>query len=303
MSGYDLHLHSYWSYDGLVAPESYFRAAQERGLSCIAITDHHVVDGFAEIRECEARYPDVRSVPGAELSVTTEHGGIIDLLVYGLTAPAVAQLQPVWDAYHEWQRAQGATICAAMQAAGMPFSDDDRIALLASYRPPKTIAVQGHTHVKAHVFRDYLFERGWIAARDQYRPFLAGLAAFKPFPPYPHARTVVPAVKQHGALVAIAHPYRYFKGADRKRMDAIREELSLDGIECARPELDLEYTEKYRQYCEAHGLLALAGSDCHHDEHVADRLGRHTGKPEWLQEFLDRLDRPAGRWFRGRTTK
>ena len=98
-------------------------------------------------------------------------------------------------------------------------------------------------------------------------------------------------MKRTGALVAIAHPYGYFKGNDVSRMDAIREECDLDGIECGHGSVPPEYTRIYREYCIRHGLFSVAGSDCHDDEEIPTLFARHGGETEWLGEFMDRLGR------------
>jgi predicted metal-dependent phosphoesterase TrpH len=110
------------------------------------------------------------------------------------------------------------------------------------------------------------------------------------FPRYPAVADVIPAVKAAGALVAIAHPRGYFNECDRGRMDALRLECQLDGIECAHPGVPEELTPVYRQYCEDHGLFSTGGSDCHTEEDIAEKFALHGGPDEWLDELLDRLD-------------
>ncbi|HIC69889.1 MAG TPA: PHP domain-containing protein [Candidatus Latescibacteria bacterium] len=41
---YDLHLHSFCSYDATARVEDHFKRTRELGVRCIAITDHHVLD-------------------------------------------------------------------------------------------------------------------------------------------------------------------------------------------------------------------------------------------------------------------
>jgi predicted metal-dependent phosphoesterase TrpH len=174
-----------------------------------------------------------------------------------------------------------------MQALGHAYSDADRVELLHSYRPPKAIRVQGHTHVKNQVQRRYFVERGFIAGEDEYSSLVGRFREPVSFPPYPSVEDVIPVVRQAGVRVAIAHPYRYFLGYDLARMDALREECCLDGIECAHPGVPLEYTWLYRQYCERHGLFSVGGSDCHSDAEVIELFGQHAGEEAWLGEFLD----------------
>ena len=52
---YDLHLHTYWSYDATANPENYFRRAREIGVRCLAIADHHVLDSLEEVMEIARR--------------------------------------------------------------------------------------------------------------------------------------------------------------------------------------------------------------------------------------------------------
>ena len=231
-SRYDLHLHTYWSYDALAQPEGHFTRARELDVECFAITDHHVLDSLPEVLEIAQGYPGIRIVPSAELTMTTSIGSV-DLLCYGFPRELPRSMVQALDAYHDWQRAFGSAISAGLQALGYGFSDADRLELLKSYRPSKTIELQGNTHVKGGVIQRYCVERGFIDRTDDYGELMARAGAVTRFPPYPHVKDVMPAVKEAGALVAIAHPFGYFKEDNVERMDALRVECSLDGIECA----------------------------------------------------------------------
>jgi len=120
-------------------------------------------------------------------------------------------------------------------------------------------------------------------------PVMARAHEQVPMPPYPQVEDVIPVVKSVGAKVAIAHPHGYFKQGDRARMDALRQECQLDGIECAHPGVPSEFTPIYRAYCVEHGLFSTGGSDAHSDEDIQQRFASHGGPDEWLDEFLDHL--------------
>lgn len=293
---YDLHLHTYWSYDATAHPENYFKRARELGVKCLAIADHHVLDSLEEVMEVAQDYPDVRVIPSAELSVTTSVG-TVDLLCYGFPPNLSEEMKELLEIYHQWQRANGVAISRGLQALGHDFTDDHRLELLNSYRPSKAIELQGNTHVKNEILRKYVVERGFVDREDQYAKLMAQARKMVSFPPYPDVAKVVPAVKRAGVLVAIAHPYGYFKGHDVSRMDALREECCLDGIECINKGLiPADHTKLYREYCVRHGLFSVAGSDCHSDENIQDVFAHHKGfarcegSDEWLDEFLERLD-------------
>jgi len=293
---YDLHLHTYWSYDATAHPENYFKRAQELGVRCFAVADHHVLDSLEAVRQIALDYPDVRVIPAAELSVTTSIGAV-DLLCYGFPRELPKKLQQLLDTYHAWQRAAGEARSEGLQALGYDFTDAHRLELLQSYRPSKAIEVQGNTHVKNAVLRKYFVERGFIDREEDYAELMNRARRAVCFPPYPDVADVVPLVKQAGVLVAIAHPYGYFNGYDIPRMDALREECRLDGIECInKTKIPLEYIQLYRAYCVQHSLFSVVGSDCHSDEDIPDVFAHHQGCPhhkksdEWLDEFLERLD-------------
>ena len=270
---YDLHLHTYWSYDATAHPENYFRRARELGLHCLAIADHHVLDSLDEVLKLAKEYPDIRTIPAAELTVTTSIGSV-DLLCYGLPCNFPEELQKILDEYHAWQQEAGDAISRGLQVLGHDFTD-------------------------AH--RQYFLEHGFINKEEDYSALMTQVRKAVPFPPYPDVKTVVPVVKGTGALVVISHPYGYFKGYDVPRMEAIREECHLDGIECVnKSNIPPEYTRLYREYCVQHGLLSTVGSDCHSDEDIPYIFAYHKGFPghegsdEWLDEILERLDKGAG---------
>jgi predicted metal-dependent phosphoesterase TrpH len=292
---FDFHLHTYWSYDAIAPVEKYFQLARERGVKYIAITEHHQMDSISEVQEAARKYPDITCIPGAELTVHSPLG-TFDMVCLGLPTVPTPELQRVFDAYHQWQRDYGDAFSDNLTAAGYPYTREDRLALLQRYRPEKTIQVQGITHVQNRVQRDYLLEE---------KKYFSDLEAFNAvcssfvLPKYPEYSSVLPAVKQAGGLVFIAHPTGYFERNNVARMDALREMLQFDGIECAHDMVPPELTVFYREYCIKHNLLSTAGSDCHSFEGALYRfgadheLGRHIGADAWRDAILERVN-PLG---------
>jgi hypothetical protein len=287
-ASFDLHLHSHWSYDATATVDELFAAAEAANVGTIAITDHHVIDGIADVIAASAQYPDITVVSAAELTVTASIGSV-DMVCLGFTPAAIEALAPVWDRYHEWQREYAEALCAGVRALGFDYTDAHRKDLLASYRPHCTLEVQGATHVANSVQRAWFIERGFIESAEDYGQFLTAAQEKVPRPPYPGASVILPAVKREGALVSIAHPTGYFNRDNRERMDHLREELLLDGVECAHRSVPAELTPVYRAWCEEHGLLSTGGSDVHQPEDLGGRIGAHIGPDEWWVEIKARL--------------
>ncbi len=69
----DLHVHSARSVDGTVPVAAIAAAADAAGLAGFALTDHNTVAGHDELRSAVARYPNLRLLPGVEVSTAVGH--------------------------------------------------------------------------------------------------------------------------------------------------------------------------------------------------------------------------------------
>lgn len=282
MSSFDLHLHTCWSYDAHTPVRDYFQFAQKKQTRAIAITDHHLMDGYEDVLDAAAEFPEVGYFSGSEISVNCEFGPI-DLVCLNLPRRPTPELAALFDTYRNWQISSGTNASRNFCAQGFPFDDNARMALLKSYRPEKTIAKQGNSHVKNGLLIDYCIKNGFCKDLDEYR---TKRKLFTGMPPYPSYEQTVKAVKNAGGLIFIAHPCGYFLQNDLKRMDTLRELFQLDGIECAHPSIPEELSIFYRDYCVKHGLLSSAGSDLH--DPIFDEFAIH-GDERWLDELLERI--------------
>jgi predicted metal-dependent phosphoesterase TrpH len=69
-------VHTTFSPDSLLDPQSLIRLAGIRGLGCVAITDHNTMDGVSQVI---ALKPLLRIIPGEE--ITTQQGEVIGLFL------------------------------------------------------------------------------------------------------------------------------------------------------------------------------------------------------------------------------
>ena len=287
---YDLHLHTHWSYDAFNSLESCFQHARSRGVRCIAVTDHMVLDGADRLEEAGRGYPDVRAIPAAEFTVSTPHRSRVDLLCFGLQRDDSGLLAGVLEIYRDFQRETGEARWKGLDALGLDVTGEDYLQLLRSYRPATVVDVQGVTDCQIDVWLGFLRGRGLISSPDELRPLMERMEEKVSVPPFPGVESVVPPLKQSGALVALAHPYRYV-GGDEAMIDAYVDTCQADGMECAHGSVPPELTPRYRQYCIGHGLFSTGGSDAHDERDLRINFARHHGEEEWLDEFLERLER------------
>ncbi len=259
----------------------------ELGVECIAITEHQNVDSMAAAEQCARRYPQIRYVRAVELTLAFD-GGEYDVLCYGLPKPLPKALRAAIQIHHDrGQRDASAAILDSLTRAGIPMSREQYRQLLAEQRQSAVLRKQGQTLLPSDTLAKWLMERRFIAAQSDYVRLMRSVA----WPPYPAPEDTIPLFRRAGALIVLAHPHRYFRGADERRMDQLREAFMLDGIECAHPRVPVEYTPVYEAYCRKHRLLATGGSDSHHVHDLSQLFARHCGCEAWLRPLLERLDR------------
>ena len=294
---YDLHLHTYWSYDACTPVDYYFRRARELGLRRIAIAEHFTMDSLPEILAVAPQYPDVRFVPAAEMTVRTPHGYSLDFVCLGLPVPIPPAIAAIFARYRQWQRATGTALGEGLRALGFEYGDEVRLGLLRRYRPERVIAAQGVTHVQGSVVqRRYFLEKGFAADAAGCAALLQCAAEKTPRPPYPDAADVLPVLRQAGAVVVVAHPSLVFTKDEVRRLDELREAVGFDGVECAHDAIPPALTPVYRRYCLERGLVSTGGSDCHADPAnnplgiaTQHEFARHRGENAWLDELDERL--------------
>jgi hypothetical protein len=76
----DLHLHTTVS-DGRLTPTELIQLVARQGLKVVSVSDHDITDGLAEAYQALKEFPDMRLIPGLELS-TDIPGDEIHMLGY-----------------------------------------------------------------------------------------------------------------------------------------------------------------------------------------------------------------------------
>lgn len=100
----DLHNHTHYSRDGSLSPSALLERARDRGIQCLAVTDHDVLEGAEACAALAAADPTLpRVIRGVE--VRTRVGEVIGLFVERPVAPGASLVQTVADI-----RAQGGLV-------------------------------------------------------------------------------------------------------------------------------------------------------------------------------------------------
>lgn len=124
----DLHCHSRASFDSLSAPKEMVRAASERGLTHLAITDHDRIDVASEAR---ALAPDGLTVIVGE-EVKTRDGDLICLFLERAIPPGLSAVETIAAAReqgglvgipHPFDRMRGSLLRDAAMATIAPLVD------------------------------------------------------------------------------------------------------------------------------------------------------------------------------------
>lgn len=90
----DFHVHSHYSSDSLITPQSLEYYAKRQGLDAVAVTDHDRLDGAREI----AKKVGILIIPGVEVS--SSQGHVIGLAVEE-TVPSGLSVEETVDKIHE----------------------------------------------------------------------------------------------------------------------------------------------------------------------------------------------------------
>ena len=264
----DLHTHTTAS-DGLLSPLELVRAADQRGISVLGITDHDTVDGLDEAI-AGARVGGVVVVPGVELS-TTIPGPEIHVLGY-----FVDRTDPLFHerlatlARDRVRRIE--IVVSQLNAAGYPVDLD---ALLAE--------AEVGSIGRPHVARALIALGAASDMNDAFGRFLRrGTVGWSPRTPFT-AEEAVGMLRDNGAIPVLAHP---FSTGDPAGMAARLVPVGLRGFEVFYGEYTAAQQAHLLAIAERHSLLSTGGSDYHGP---AFREGRDLGSVDIPESVWQQL--------------
>jgi 3',5'-nucleoside bisphosphate phosphatase len=263
----DLHIHTYYS-DSTSSPEEVVGEAVAAGLSCIAITDHDVVDAI-EPAMAAARAHDLEIIPGIELS-SEINGKDIHILGYGFNykkSPLVDKLKDIQQARLD----RMAKMIEKLKTLGI-----NNITMEEVCAKTKSNAV-GRPHLATA-----LKEKGWVksikAAFDKY----IGEGAPAYFTKY--NQTPFDAIKlitDSGGVAVMAHPMATMKD----ELIAPFVKAGMGGLEVYYPNCSETVLKFYKNLAKKHNIVATGGSDAHGKAKVYTHIGKAQVPYEIVEEL------------------
>ncbi|MGD9520278.1 MAG: PHP domain-containing protein [Armatimonadota bacterium] len=241
----DLHIHSDCS-DGTLAPEEIVRAALEKGLYAISITDHDTVEGVRSAMAA-AEGTGLHVLPGVEISVDfadTE----IHILGYFIDLDDAAILEAM-ERVRNGRVHRARAMVEKLQELGINITFDDVLAEAGEGgsvgRPHVARALQqvGAVSSPREAFDRYL-SRGKPACVPRYK-----------LPPDEAVRLIAAA----GGMPVFAHPGL----SHRDDMIDVLKAEGLLGLEAYHVDHDEKQTQRYRNMAKRRGLYVTGGSDSH----------------------------------------
>jgi len=246
VSQVDLHIHSTAS-DGRLSPEEIVRKAVELGLKVIALTDHDTVDGIPPALEAAKAYPELRFIPGVEIS-TDLADGEAHVLGYFIDYTS-RELESTLERFRNSREGRARGMVTKLGALGLDI-DWERV---------EEIAGEGSIG-RPHIARAML-EKGYITtfeeAFDKYighgGPAYVGREKMTP-------EEAVRLILRSGGIPVLAHPFTVPEPEDMARK---LKAAGLVGIEAYYKDNTEEQTGAMLDLAERYGLIATGGTDYH----------------------------------------
>jgi 3',5'-nucleoside bisphosphate phosphatase len=254
----DLHIHTYYS-DSTSSPQEVVDEALKAGLSCIAITDHDIVQGVAPTVEAARRHP-LEVVPGIELSSEYENCDIhiLGYFIDHQQGPLFEKIDIFLDARMERMK----KMIMNLKAVGIDNIEFEEVCAMTHSR------AVGRAHLAM-----LLQQKGWVpnfkAAFEKYiGPGCPGYAPKYRQTPF----EAIELIRSAGGVAVMAHPMLTLKDELIPRFVA----AGLKGLEVYYPNTINTVTQFYERIALKNGLIATGGSDAHGSAKSYTYIGKRT---------------------------
>ena len=269
----DLHLHTLAS-DGRLTPTELVQLAASRGLETIALTDHDTTNGLEEAFEAAKSYPEIRIIPGIELSADVP-GDEVHVLGYFID-PENEELQSQLVRFREGRVDRAKTMVNKLSQLGIHlewervkhFAGDGAVG-----RPHIALALveAGYCKEPKDAFPEYLGRNGLAyVERSKLTPAEA-----------------VGIIRRAGGAAVLAHP-AYMN--DMEAGIANLAGIGLVGMEVHYAKYRDDTIRQLARLSRQYDLVPCGGSDFHGMGNSDECLPGENGPP---METVERLEAAA----------
>ena len=266
----DLHLHTLAS-DGRLTPTELVQMVAKNGLKTISITDHDSTEGLAEAYEAVKEFPDLRIIPGIEMSADIP-GDEVHVLGYFLDYHN-EEFQATLSEFRRGRVDRAKVMVEKLQDLGKPV-DWERVQNFAGDgtvgRPHIALAMveAGYFKEPKEAFDEYLGNNG-LAYFD--RPKLAPAAG-------------VEMIKKVGGVPVLAHPT--FMNDMEEGISNLKK-VGLVGMEVYYAQYDDDTVRHLARLAKEYDLIPCGGSDYHGLGNSGEPLPGTLGPPEETIKLLE----------------
>ncbi|PKB67919.1 MAG: phosphatase [SAR202 cluster bacterium Io17-Chloro-G4] len=266
----DLHLHTTAS-DGRLSPSELVRLVAEQGLKQVSISDHDSTEGLAEAYEEAKNFPDLRIIPGIELS-TDVPGDEIHMLGYFIQYGDI-EFQEILTRFRTGRLDRAKEMVEKLATLGIVLSWE-RVQEIAGDgsvgRPHIALAMveQGYCKEPKDAFPEYLGRNGLAYAE---RPKMTPTEG-------------VEMLRKVGGVPVLAHPA--YMNELEPNIAALKE-AGLMGMEVYYAKFDADTVEQLRNLADKYDLIPCGGSDFHGLGNADDSLPGSAGPPPSTVEQLE----------------
>lgn len=265
----DLHCHSSCS-DGFLSPEDLLLRAANKGVECLALTDHDTIAG--QLRAIEAaKQHNIRMVTGIELSCVWSNYTIHVLgLNFSLDNQVMADVE-VRQTNARMERAQ--IIAEKLEKKGFPNIYTEACLKSAT-------GIPGRPH-----FAEVLVEKELVSSMGEV--FKKYLGSGKPGDVkglWPDLETVTEWIRAAKGTAVIAHPRKYDMTLTKLRnMLGLFQECGGEGIEVVTSGQKQGEIGMLSDVCQRMNLKGSVGSDFHSPNFAWAELGRVPNLPDSVE--------------------
>ena len=265
----DLHCHSNCS-DGALSPEDLLARASEKGVDCLALTDHDTIAGQVRAAQAAKEYA-IQMVSGIELSCVWSN---YTIHVLGLNFDLDSQIMLDVEKRQTESRIERAQIIAEkLQKKGLPNIYDDACSKTAT-------GVPGRPH-----FAEVMLEQGLVSSvGEAFKKYLGSGKPGDVKSLWPDIEEVTEWIKSANGTAVIAHPRKYDMTLTKlRKMISVFTESGGEGIEVITSGQKQGEVGMLSDLCQRMNLKGSLGSDFHSPNYAWAELGRIPSLPSSVE--------------------